>query len=80
MLKKHLAHECQEMENTWDQIIENVRARHQPGGTHLLARARRAKHPGIVFARAAATGEIAPLTDNESRLLVGYPVKGVVPL
>ena len=58
----------------WDQIIESVRTRHQPGGLHLLARARRAKHPGVVFARAAATGEIDPLTDIESRLLVGLPV------
>jgi len=58
----------------WDQIIENARVRHQPGGLHLLARARRARHPGIVFARAAATGEIDPLTDIESRLLVGLPV------
>ena len=58
----------------WDKIVENVRVRHQPGGMHLLARARSAKHPGVVFARAAATGEIDPLTDVESRLLVGLPV------
>jgi hypothetical protein len=60
----------------WDQIIENVRIRHQPGGLNLLSRARRARHPGIVFARAAATGEVDPLTDIESRLLVGLPVDG----
>jgi len=59
----------------WDQIIESVRTRHQSGGLHLLARARHAKHPGVVFARAAATGEIDPLIDIESRLLVGLPVK-----
>lgn len=58
----------------WNQIIESVRSRHQPGGLHVLTRARRAKHPGVVFARAAATGEIDPLTDIESRLLIGLPV------
>ena len=40
----------------------------------VLARARRAKHPGIVFARAAAVGEVDPLVDVDSRLLVGLPV------
>ena len=29
---------------------------------------------GIVFARAAATGEVDPLTDVDSRLFVGLPV------
>ena len=38
---------------------------------HLLARARRARHPGLVFARAAAIGEVDPLMDEESRLFVG---------
>ena len=40
----------------------------------VLARARRAKRPGIVFARAAATGETDPLADVDSRLLVGLPI------
>jgi hypothetical protein len=40
----------------------------------VLARARRAERPGIVFCRAAANGEVDPLTDIESRLLVGLPV------
>jgi len=40
----------------------------------VLARARQAQHPGIVFARAAAIGEVDPLTDVDSRLLVGLPV------
>jgi hypothetical protein len=43
----------------------------QPAGWNVLARARRSKHPGIVFARAAASGEIDPLDDLDSRLLVG---------
>ena len=43
-------------------------------GFNVLARAMRAEHPGIVFARAAATGEIDPLADVDSRLFVGLPV------
>ena len=58
----------------WDQMIEDARTRHRPGGFHVLARARRAKHPGVVFARAAAIGEVDPLTDVYDRLLVGLPV------
>ncbi len=42
-----------------------------PSGWNVLARARRAKHPGIVFARAAASGEVDPLEDVNSRLRVG---------
>jgi hypothetical protein len=41
------------------------------GAITVLARARRARRPGIVFARAAASGETDPLTDSETRLLVG---------
>ena len=40
-------------------------------GFSVLARAVRAAHPGVVFARAAATGEVDPLTDLDSRLFVG---------
>ncbi len=42
---------------------------------NVLTRALRAKHPGLVFARAAATEEVDPLTDVESRMLVGLPVR-----
>jgi hypothetical protein len=49
-----------------------------PGGESgwftVLARARQAKRPGVVFARAAAIGEVDPLADIDSRLLVGLPV------
>jgi hypothetical protein len=41
------------------------------GAITVLARARRARRPGFVFARAAASEEIDPLTDAETRLLVG---------
>ncbi|MHC4931970.1 MAG: hypothetical protein ACYTGV_07265 [Planctomycetota bacterium] len=40
-------------------------------GFHVLARAMRARSAGIVFAQAAAAGEIDPLTDSDSRLFVG---------
>jgi hypothetical protein len=41
------------------------------GAITVIARARRAKYPGIVFARAAASREVDPLTDEETRVLVG---------
>jgi hypothetical protein len=44
-----------------------------PTGSHVLARAMRSAHPGIVFARAAAAGEVDPLTTPESRAFVGLP-------
>ncbi|MEE8399284.1 MAG: hypothetical protein V3S89_09785 [Desulfobacterales bacterium] len=37
----------------------------------VLARAMCAENPGIVFANAAAAGEIDPLQDVDSRLFVG---------
>ena len=54
-----------------DQLVLDALSRGDPASLHLLARARRAKRPGIIFARAAASGEVDPLTDAESRLLVG---------
>ncbi len=42
-------------------------------GFGVLARARRVERPGIVFARAALRGEVDPLEDEHSRLLVGLP-------
>ena len=38
-----------------------------------LGRAMQANRPGIVFARAAATGTVEPLTDIDSRMFVGLP-------
>ena len=52
-----------------------VRGYSQPRGFTVLNRAMRAKHPGIVFARAAAIGEADPLADTDSRLFVGLPVE-----
>jgi hypothetical protein len=58
----------------WEQLGQGIRDRGAPRGFNVLARARRSKHPGIVFARAAATGEVDPLVDVDSRLFVGLPV------
>ena len=48
-----------------------VRAPKSPKGFNVLARAMCAENPGIVFAIAAANGEIDPLQDVDSRLFVG---------
>ncbi len=53
------------------QIGYGVRPALSAGALTVLARARQSPHPGIVFARAAATGEVDPLADVESRLFVG---------
>jgi hypothetical protein len=45
--------------------------RNAPGGFSVLARARRSQRPGFVFARAAANGEVDPLTDVYGKVLVG---------
>lgn len=44
-----------------------------PGGSGvgLLARARRVGRPGLVFARAAASGEVDPLNETDARLFMG---------
>ncbi|MFO8006156.1 MAG: hypothetical protein R6V05_00305, partial [Candidatus Brocadiia bacterium] len=52
-----------------------VRRANRPTGFHVLARAMRAERPGVVFASAAASGERDPLTDLDSRLFVGLPVR-----
>jgi DNA-directed RNA polymerase subunit beta' len=51
-----------------------IRERDEAKGYGVLARAMRSKHPGNVFARAAASGEVDPLRDVDSRLFVGLPV------
>ena len=45
-------------------------------GFYVLARARRAQRPGMVFPRAVDSGrEQEPLVDIDSRLFVGLPAK-----
>jgi hypothetical protein len=54
-------------------VAGDLRTRSRPEPFTVLARARRSAHPGVVFARAAATGESDPLVDVVSRLMVGLP-------
>ena len=58
-----------------ERIGYNRREASQPSGFSILARAMQSEHPGIVFVRAAATGEIYPLTDVDSRMFVGLPIE-----
>ncbi|MEI7833160.1 MAG: hypothetical protein WCJ56_08190 [bacterium] len=48
-----------------------IRTAERTGGLTVFARARRAQHPGIIFANAAAIGETDPLADVDTRLFVG---------
>jgi hypothetical protein len=54
-----------------DQMIQEAKKNSAPTGLSVLARALNARYPGIVFARAAANGEVDRLEDVYSRLLVG---------
>ena len=54
--------------------LENDGAAGTPSGYGLLERARRSKCPGVVFARAAASGATCHLADPYSRHFVGLPV------
>jgi hypothetical protein len=44
-------------------VLNNEITPSVPTGWNVLTRARRARYPGIVFARAAASGEVDPLDD-----------------
>jgi hypothetical protein len=54
-----------------EQMMLEAQKRAEPAGLNVLARARCARRPGIVFARAAANGEVDRLEDLDSRLMVG---------
>ena len=54
-----------------DQMTVEAQKSAEPAGLNVLSRARRTRHPGIVFARAAANGEVDGLEDLDSCLLVG---------
>lgn len=54
-----------------EQMLQDAQKRGEGIGLSVLARARRARYPGIVFARAAANGEMDPLEEGDSRLMVG---------
>jgi hypothetical protein len=55
----------------WEESGEKILAESRSKSFHVLARARRAANPGIVFARAAAIQAVDPLVDEESRFFVG---------
>lgn len=63
-----------EVTREWERLGASFRERNVSRSFNVLTRALRAKHPGLVFASAAAAGEVDPLADVESRLLVGLPV------
>ena len=54
----------------WNEAGREIREHNVTKSFSVLARAMRAEHPSLVFAHAAATGEIDPLTDLDSRLFV----------
>jgi hypothetical protein len=56
-----------------EQLLRDRRDQGISVGFSVVERARRARRPGVVFARAAAIGEVDPLTEECSRLLVGLP-------
>ena len=60
----------EEAEKMW----RGARDRLLPKSFNVLARAYRSRNPGIVFARAAASGEVDPLVDVDSRAFVGLPI------
>ncbi len=57
------------------QIDRGLREGGAPTGFNLMSRAMRAERPGIVFARAAASGEGDPLADPDTRAFVGLPIQ-----
>jgi hypothetical protein len=59
----------------WEQPERYAVTNESERSFNVLARARRAVRPGIVFARAAAIHEIDPLADIDSRLYVGMGPK-----
>jgi hypothetical protein len=62
-----------QVQQAWQQIMQEIRQRDRATSFHVLARAMRAEQPAIVLAHAASIEEIDPLTDRDSRLFVGLP-------
>lgn len=54
-----------------EQMSQDAQKRSEPLGLNVLARACRARYPGIVFARATANGEVDRLDNLDSRLMLG---------
>ena len=66
-MRKHLA----KIVFRWEGIGSDMSSQQMTKATTVLARARRAEKPGVVFASAASRGEKDPLTDLDARLFVG---------
>ncbi|MCC6445984.1 MAG: hypothetical protein IT210_21335 [Armatimonadetes bacterium] len=64
-----------QMVDNLDQFGYPLHARTETRGYNALARAMRSRYPGLVFARAAAIGEVDHLQDPDSRLFVGLGVE-----
>jgi RNA polymerase Rpb2, domain 6/RNA polymerase Rpb1, domain 2/RNA polymerase Rpb2, domain 3 len=63
-----------ELLTEWERMGRTMRERMgPPRGYGALARAMRSPRPGVVFALAAAAGEVDPLVELDSRLFVGLP-------
>lgn len=62
--RKGIARAAAELES----LSRTLRQANLPTGYGVLARAMRARHPGLVFARAAAAEQTDSLTDRDSRL------------
>jgi hypothetical protein len=60
-----------EMLTEWERLGSGMRERARSLGYGALARAMRSPLPGVVFALAAAAGEVDTLVDVGSRLFVG---------
>jgi hypothetical protein len=66
-----------ELLTEWERMGRAMRERMgPPRGYGALARAMRSPRPGVVFALAAAAGEVDPLAELDSRLFVGLPAAG----
>jgi hypothetical protein len=62
-----------ELLTEWERLGSGMHEQTRPRGYGTLARAMRSPLPGVVFALAAAAGEVDPLVDLGSRLFVGLP-------
>jgi hypothetical protein len=61
--------------NGIESVAGDYNATQRSSGYNVLARAARTESPGVVFAAAAETGEVDPLTDLDARLTVGLPIE-----
>jgi hypothetical protein len=61
------------LNHEWEAVATALRSRYAPKGYGVLARAMRARNPGLIFALAAQMGEVDVLHDIDSRLFVGLP-------